>query len=158
MLDRCGVVGLRELLAGNGDVVLGAIEEVGDLRFVALAVGGEHPVRVGAVAGVAGVGDDDDVALAERGSAVRGIDRGDQPPALPPTPMEKKRCCQVSGNSMATCANRPARLRHACHCALHRAICRHRTAGGGRCRLCHTDIGHVQGVQRIDCAGRRCKS
>ena len=53
------------MLAGDGDIVLGAIEEVDDLGLIAPAVGTDHPVRVGAVAGMAGVGDDDRIAFAK---------------------------------------------------------------------------------------------
>ena len=75
VLHRSAIIGLREQLAGHGDVVLRTIEEVGDLRRVALAVRGDDPVRIGAVAGMAGVGDDDDIALAECRRAVRGVHR-----------------------------------------------------------------------------------
>jgi len=82
VLHRLRVIRPRECLAGHGDVVFRAIKEVGDLDRVTLAVRAKHPVRVRAVAGMPGVGDDADIALAQSQGLVGRVDRRHQTPGI----------------------------------------------------------------------------
>jgi hypothetical protein len=158
VLHRSAIIGLRELLAGEGDVVFGAVEEVGDLGGVALAVGGNDPVRIGAVAGMAGVGDNDDVALAECRRAVRGIDRRGEDAGIAANAHGEEALLPGVGQldrGTGRAVRRALAMRD--DAGLHRAMRRGRAAGGSRRCLGYADVGHVQCVQCVNGTGWCCE-